>query len=136
MVNLFIVNFKIFSKILPLLSVLMLVVLVTASCSSSTVSAGSENYSNATSYDIIIDVRSPGEFSESALPSAININVESPDFVFEISSLDKDKVYNVYCRSGRRSAVAVDIMKDNGFRFVNDLGSLQNASNILNIPIS
>lgn len=121
---------KNFSKVFSLASLIVVFVLLVSACAPQTTSTDVSNY------DVIIDVRSPQEFSQSSLDSAVNINVESPDFVSSISSLDKNKVYNVYCRSGRRSAVAVEIMKDNGFMFVNDLGSLDNASKVLGIPIS
>ena len=64
---------------------------------------------------ISLDVRTPGEFAEGHLVYAININVESGNFEAEIESLDKNAIYAVYCRSGRRSAVAVDLMKKAGF---------------------
>jgi rhodanese-related sulfurtransferase len=37
------------------------------------------------------------------------------NFDSEIAKLDKSATYAVYCRSGRRSQVAVDRMKDAGF---------------------
>jgi rhodanese-related sulfurtransferase len=64
---------------------------------------------------ISLDVRTAGEFAEGHLVNAININVESENFEAEIESLDKNATYAVYCRSGRRSAVAVDLMKKAGF---------------------
>ena len=63
----------------------------------------------------IIDVRTPEEFSAGHLDNAINIDVNSPNFTEEIAKLDKNEEYLVYCRSGRRSLVAADIMKAEGF---------------------
>lgn len=64
---------------------------------------------------ISLDVRTAQEFAEGHLKNAININVESGNFENEIANLDKTATYAVYCRSGRRSAVAVDLMQKAGF---------------------
>jgi phage shock protein E len=64
---------------------------------------------------ITLDVRTPGEFMEGHLVNAINIDVENASFASEIAKLDKAATYAVYCRSGRRSAIAVSSMKDAGF---------------------
>ena len=64
---------------------------------------------------ISLDVRTAQEFAEGHLEKAININVESGNFENEIANLDKTATYAVYCRSGRRSAVAVDLMQKAGF---------------------
>jgi rhodanese-related sulfurtransferase len=64
---------------------------------------------------VSLDVRTADEFAEGHLINAININVESGNFEAEIEKLDKNTTYAVYCRSGRRSAIAVDLMKKAGF---------------------
>jgi rhodanese-related sulfurtransferase len=64
---------------------------------------------------ISLDVRTAQEFAEGHLKNAININVESGNFEIEIANLDKTATYAVYCRSGRRSATAVDLMQKAGF---------------------
>jgi len=46
---------------------------------------------------------------------ALNIDVEGSQFDAEIGKLDKEATYAVYCRSGRRSQVAIDRMKNAGF---------------------
>lgn len=64
---------------------------------------------------ITLDVRTPAEFAEGHISGAININVEDGNFESEIEKLDKNSTYAVYCRSGRRSAAAIETMKDAGF---------------------
>ena len=64
---------------------------------------------------ITLDVRTPGEFVAGHLVNAINIDVEGMNFESEINRLDKSATYAVYCRSGRRSPVAVERMKEAGF---------------------
>jgi rhodanese-related sulfurtransferase len=72
----------------------------------------------------VIDVRTPAEFAAGHVPGAVNLNVESPDFAAGIAELATDATYVVYCRSGRRSALAADQMAEAGFTTVRDLGAL------------
>ena len=65
---------------------------------------------------VTLDVRTPGEFISGHLVNALNIDVEGSQFDAEIGKLDKEATYAVYCRSGRRSQVAIDRMKDAGFK--------------------
>lgn len=69
----------------------------------------------------IIDVRTPDEFTAGCLPLAKNIDVESADFLSQISLLDKNGYYLVYCRSGKRSAEAVTQMREDGFNNIIEL---------------
>ncbi|MCX7871706.1 MAG: rhodanese-like domain-containing protein [Verrucomicrobiae bacterium] len=64
---------------------------------------------------IILDVRTEEEFSSGFIKGAKNINFLSSDFRQQISRLDKNKKYLVYCASGGRSAAACKIMSDLGF---------------------
>ena len=62
----------------------------------------------------VIDVRSPEEFAEGHLPGAVNVDVQAPSFPAEIAELDPSARYAVYCRSGNRSRVAIDLMTQAG----------------------
>ncbi|HNB81196.1 MAG TPA: thioredoxin domain-containing protein [Chitinophagaceae bacterium] len=66
----------------------------------------------------LIDVRTPGEFSEGHLTNAVNIDYNGPDFEKRISTLDKSKTTFIYCLSGGRSASAMDLMQQKGFQTV------------------
>lgn len=65
---------------------------------------------------VVLDVRTPSEFMEGHIENAINIDVEGMTFDGDIAKLDKNATYAVYCRSGRRSGIAVGKMKDAGFK--------------------
>jgi rhodanese-related sulfurtransferase len=65
---------------------------------------------------VIIDVRTAEEFAEGHIENAINIDYHSETFREELNKLDKNKTYLVYCASGGRSAAALDIMQELGFR--------------------
>ena len=73
----------------------------------------------------IIDVRTPEEFATGHLEGAVNIDVESGAFAEAIGDLDQSGAYLVYCRSGRRSAVATQMMAEAGFDEVHDMGGIQ-----------
>ncbi|GEM_PF-2159366 len=82
------------------------------------------NIAIAATDSVIIDVRTPGEYSQSHIKGALNIDIYSPQFRSQIEKLDKNKHYEVYCRSGSRSSQAVRIMKDMNFKKVTDRGGL------------
>ena len=105
--------------------------LLVAGCSGSSASLDSEQVASS----IIIDVRTPEEFAAGHLDGAINYDVSDGTLNMALSSLDPQAAYIVYCRSGNRSAVAVDIMEDAGFTSLVDLGSLENAADETGIPI-
>jgi rhodanese-related sulfurtransferase len=69
----------------------------------------------------LVDVRTPEEFADGALPNAINISVTSLGFPFEINQLDKEKPVMIYCKGGTRSARAALAMKALGFTTIYEL---------------
>lgn len=84
----------------------------------------------------VIDVRSAEEFAEGAISGSQNISLENGDLEKALSTLDKEANYSVYCRSGRRSAIAVEMMKKAGFSNVTDLGGIEQAAQSLALPIT
>ena len=70
--------------------------------------------------DILLDVRSEGEFQDGHITGAINLNVTNMfHFMSEIKKLDKTKNYIVYCLSGGRSSMASMIMGQNKLNVIN-----------------
>ena len=70
----------------------------------------------------VLDVRTPEEYKSGFIGNAVNYNVmDSVAFVKAILSLDKNKKYLLYCKSGRRSGKALVMMKNMGFRKVHHL---------------
>ncbi|MDH6532179.1 phage shock protein E [Aurantimicrobium minutum] len=84
---------------------------------------------------IIVDVRTPAEYNEGHLEGAVNIDVQAPDFLIILGQLPTDGDYIVYCRSGNRSAQAVEIMTTKGFTNVTDAGGMDAASAATGLPI-
>ncbi len=73
----------------------------------------------------LLDVRTPQEYAEGHIDGAININVQSDDFqMMAGKKLSKESKVLVYCRSGRRSLDAADILAKNGFQVVNLKGGI------------
>ncbi|MGI9527926.1 MAG: rhodanese-like domain-containing protein [Weeksellaceae bacterium] len=72
--------------------------------------------------DILLDVRTAKEYKEGYIKDAINVDVlDEKKFKQEIQDLDRDKTVYLYCRTGRRSAVASKLLKEEGFREIKDL---------------
>lgn len=69
----------------------------------------------------ILDVRNQLEFESGHLPNAELVNIQSPDFFEKLQALPKDTKYLVYCRSGGRSALALQFMEKLGFTEVYEL---------------
>jgi rhodanese-related sulfurtransferase len=67
---------------------------------------------------IILDVRTRQEFSQGHIDGAVNLDFYSKSFREELNKLDKTKTYLVYCRTGHRSGLAAEIMKELGFKNV------------------
>nr|WP_152426342.1 rhodanese-like domain-containing protein [Cesiribacter andamanensis] len=64
---------------------------------------------------VVLDVRTPGEVRGGKIPGATTIDIMDRNFANRIETLDKDKPYLVYCRSGNRSGQACSYMAERGF---------------------
>ena len=68
----------------------------------------------------LVDVRTVAEFSEGHIPGSLNINVKDEQFSSCVDDLlDKGKEVAVYCRSGRRSRTAAELLVKEGFKVYN-----------------
>lgn len=68
---------------------------------------------------IILDVRTNEEYANGHIEKSINIDVKQDGFE-EIAKnqLSKDKTIVLYCRSGRRSKKAAEILTKNGYKVI------------------
>jgi len=64
---------------------------------------------------VIIDIRTPAEYNECHIEGAKNIDYQSFDFEEILEEMDKNKKYILYCRSGARSIISCDVLKNLGF---------------------
>lgn len=65
-----------------------------------------------------LDVRTVAEYSEAHIPGSININVldEKNFAAIADSLLNKEEPVALYCRSGKRSKKAADILSRKGYK--------------------
>lgn len=69
---------------------------------------------------ILLDVRTPQEFSEGHIVGAINIDVKDSLFITNVQrQIAPGSRVAVYCRSGRRSMSAAQQMVEKGYDVVN-----------------
>lgn len=73
---------------------------------------------------IILDVRTQEEYDEGHIPGAILIpNTEIEARAEEVLT-DKDQLILVYCRSGRRSKLAAEILVELGYTNIREFGGI------------
>ena len=75
----------------------------------------------------LLDVRTKTEFIEGRIASdkVKNIDYRQPDFIEQADKeLDKGRPVAVYCRSGRRSAIAANALINMGYTNVLDFGGI------------
>ena len=65
---------------------------------------------------VVLDVRTPAEFAAGHVPGARNISHDFLQSSIESLYPMRDKLVVVYCRSGRRTQLAVDVLQKSGFK--------------------
>ena len=85
---------------------------------------------NATEFDslinnnsdaVLIDVRTPAEFSKGHLENALNLDWKGTEFDKQLEAVDKNKTVLIYCLSGGRSSQAAAVLREKGFTNVLEL---------------
>ena len=105
-----------------LIQMLLLVLPITAA-----IAAGSASATNV----FVIDVRTEAEWNAGHLESAILIPHDRMETGITKVVVDKKARIYLYCRSGRRTAIAADVLKRSGYLNLTNLGTMENASKIL-----
>lgn len=72
---------------------------------------------------IILDVRTEEEFITGHIMNAINIPVDELEYRIEELE-DKESIILVYCKSGNRSVMACEILEENGYMNVYNIGGV------------
>ena len=74
---------------------------------------------------VILDVRTPGEYSAGHIKGAVNLDFDAAGFKDRVSALDRSKTYLVHCAKGGRSKKTENLFKELGFDSVyNMLGGM------------
>jgi apolipoprotein D and lipocalin family protein len=61
----------------------------------------------------VLDVRTPAEYAEGHVPGAVN--VPHDQVADRLAEVPRDRDVVLYCRSGRRSQLAADVLRANGY---------------------
>ena len=87
-----------------------------------------ESFETAT----IVDVRTPEEYAGEHIPNAINIPYDQvAQRINEFKEMQKPII--AYCRSGNRSGIAVDTLKQNGITEAINAGSLEDIKKTMSV---
>lgn len=70
---------------------------------------------------ILLDVRTPDEFSSGFIKKAKNLDFYSETFQNDLLSIDKSLPVVLYCRTNNRSTKTAIILKQNGFKEISVL---------------
>jgi len=84
---------------------------------------------------LLIDVRTEAEWNEGHLEGAVLIPYDKIGEGIAKSAPDKKMKINLYCRTGRRSGIALETLKKLGYDHVTNFGSVKDASEKLNVPV-
>jgi phage shock protein E len=72
-----------------------------------------------------IDVRTVEEYNAGHLEGAINVPYDEIEHKIEAVSADKNTDIQLYCRSGRRSGIALETLRSMGYSKVTNAGSYE-----------
>ena len=85
---------------------------------------------------VLLDVRTPEEHKTGYLEGAVLLPLAELESKIAGKVPVKNTPIYIYCRSGRRSGIAVEKLKAVGYTDLHNLGGLKDAQEKLNIPIS
>ena len=86
------------------------------------VNQGVKEYKNTTGA-VLLDVRTPQEYSEGHIPESKNVPLQSLDKIRTVVE-NKDPELFVYCYSGARSRQATAALGQMGYTKVNNIGGI------------
>lgn len=74
---------------------------------------------------LVIDVRTVEEYAEGHLQGALNMPHQNIATLITAAGVDKDTPIQLYCKSGRRAAIAEDSLRTLGYQHVDNLGGYE-----------
>lgn len=96
-----------------------------AGCAASNILEGivdAKNFDEMSGDEIVVDVRTPGEYEREKIPGARNMYVD--EIRGRLKELPRNKEIDVYCAVGYRSYIASRILSQNGFSAKNLSGGI------------
>lgn len=103
---------------------LVMIGLIGCSSTNYTISADDALELIDTDNAVLLDVRTPTEYDDGHIEDATLFPLSDITSSIETAIPDKSTEIIVYCRSGNRSAEAIDILLDLGYTNVHDLGGI------------
>ena len=85
---------------------------------------------------VLLDVRTPEEHKNGYLEGAVLLPLAELESKIAGKVPVKNTPIYIYCRSGRRSGIAVEKLKTMGYTDLHNLGGLKDAREKLDLPIS
>lgn len=82
----------------------------------------------------ILDVRTPEEYEPAHIENSFNRNYYDTDFEQQMDSLNKERIYLIYCQSGGRSGASLQLMESLGFQTVYNMLGGMNSWDAANHP--
>ncbi len=80
---------------------------------------------------VLVDLRTPDEIADGYIEGAVNIDFYDDDLRDQLNTLDRDKTYVIYCRSGN----ARDRMRELGFTEVYNVVGGINSWRAAGLPV-
>lgn len=111
-------------KTLITLLVLLMIGLIGCSSKDYTISADDALELIENDNTILLDVRTIAEYEDGHIEGAVLFPLDNLKSSIESAVPDKSTNIIVYCRSGNRSADAIDILVNLGYTNVHDLGGI------------
>lgn len=73
----------------------------------------------------LIDVRTVDEYAQGHIPGALNMPHQDIAALITHADIDKDTPIQLYCKSGRRAALAEESLRALGYQHVDNLGGYE-----------
>ena len=83
---------------------------------------------------VLIDVRTETEYVQEHIDGAIHMDHRAISRLIDTEKIAKNDTVILYCRSGRRSALAQETLKAMGFSHVENYGGMEEARRRLGKP--
>ncbi len=84
---------------------------------------------------VVLDLRTPGEYDEGHIAGSVHISYFADDFKKKLSSLDRNKTYLLYCKSGRVCPKVIKRMKKLGFKEAHKISGGLKEWKARNLPV-
>ncbi|MBR4039610.1 MAG: rhodanese-like domain-containing protein [Clostridia bacterium] len=78
---------------------------------------------DATPDALLVDVRTPGEYSEGHIPLSRNVPLQQIEDIRHVTACKNTPLF-VYCHSGARSGEAASILREMGYTRVENIGGI------------